>query len=108
MDYTKLDEMGADMNQSENPEAVREDADRILDKLKESELKYRKLFETAQDGILILNAKTGEIHLVSSIVDQSDRVIDAFNLGIDPKDNYLFFMNKNDLTLWSYDLVASQ
>ena len=60
------------------------------------------------DKIWQVNAKTGEIHLVSSIVDQSDRVIDAFNLGIDPKDNYLFFMNKNDLTLWSYDLVASQ
>src|ERR1700736_4348494 len=26
-----------------------------------SELRYRRLFETAQDGILILNANTGEI-----------------------------------------------
>lgn len=60
------------------------------------------------DKIWQINAKTGEIHLISSIVDQSDRVIDAFNLGLDPKDNYLFFQNKNDLSLWSYDLVASQ
>ncbi len=29
--------------------------------LKESELRYRRLFETAQDGILILDAKTGAI-----------------------------------------------
>lgn len=29
--------------------------------LKESELRYRRLFETAQDGILILNANTGSI-----------------------------------------------
>jgi diguanylate cyclase (GGDEF)-like protein/PAS domain S-box-containing protein len=29
--------------------------------LKESELRYRRLFEAAQDGILILNAKTGAI-----------------------------------------------
>jgi PAS domain S-box-containing protein/putative nucleotidyltransferase with HDIG domain len=29
--------------------------------LKKSELRYRRLFETAQDGILILNAKTGSI-----------------------------------------------
>ncbi|MDE1940897.1 MAG: hypothetical protein KGI66_02145, partial [Patescibacteria group bacterium] len=60
------------------------------------------------DKIWQENAQTGEIHLISSIVDQSDRVIDAFNLGLDRKDQYLFFMNKNDLTLWSLDLVASQ
>ena len=57
------------------------------------------------DKIWQVNADTGELHLVSSIVDQSDRIIDAFNLGLDPKDNYLFFMNKNDLSFWSLDLV---
>jgi hypothetical protein len=59
------------------------------------------------DKIWQINAVTGEVHLVSSIVDQSDRVIDAFDLGLDAKDDYLFFMNKNDLSLWSLDLVAS-
>ena len=29
--------------------------------LEESELRYRRLFETAQDGILILDADTGQI-----------------------------------------------
>jgi PAS domain-containing protein len=29
--------------------------------LRASELRYRRLFETAQDGILILDAKTGRI-----------------------------------------------
>jgi len=29
--------------------------------LKDSEARYQRLFETAQDGILILNAKTGAI-----------------------------------------------
>ena len=29
--------------------------------LRVSELRYRRLFETAKDGILLLNAKTGEI-----------------------------------------------
>lgn len=57
------------------------------------------------DKIWQVNSSTNEVHLVSSIVDQSDRVIDAFNLGLDDKDNYLFFMNKNDLSLWSLDLV---
>jgi diguanylate cyclase (GGDEF)-like protein/PAS domain S-box-containing protein len=32
-----------------------------LQKLQASETRYRRLFETAQDGILILNAETGEI-----------------------------------------------
>lgn len=59
------------------------------------------------DKIWQINASTTEVHLVSSIVDQSDRVIDAFNLGLDDKDDYLFFMNKNDLSFWSFDLVAA-
>lgn len=59
------------------------------------------------DRLWQINAATGEIKLVSNIVGQSDRVIDAFNLGLDPKDNFLFFMNKNDLTFWSFDLVRS-
>ncbi len=33
----------------------------LLDKLAVSETRYRRLFETAQDGILLLDAKTGEI-----------------------------------------------
>jgi PAS domain S-box-containing protein len=34
---------------------------RIQEKLQESELRYRRLFETAQDAILILDGKTGQI-----------------------------------------------
>ena len=60
------------------------------------------------DKIWQVNADTGELHQVASIFDQSDRLIDAFNLGLDPKDNYLFFMNKNDLSFWSLDLVKNQ
>ncbi len=68
---------------------------------------YRGILSGA-DKIWQINATSGEIHLVTSIVDQSDRVIDAFNLGLDPKDEFLFFMNKNDLSLWSFDLVTSK
>ena len=39
-------------------EAERQSADNAL---KASEMRYRRLFETAQDGILILNAGTGQI-----------------------------------------------
>ncbi|MFA6554442.1 MAG: hypothetical protein WCS89_02945 [Candidatus Paceibacterota bacterium] len=60
------------------------------------------------DKIWQINATNGEAYLVSSIVDQSDRVIDAFNLGLDMKDDFLFFMNKSDLSFWSLDLNAKQ
>jgi len=42
----------------EHREAARQSADQAL---KASEMRYRRLFETAQDGILILNAGTGQI-----------------------------------------------
>ncbi len=41
--------------------AAREETRALLDKLRVSEVRYRRLFETAQDGILLLDAKTGEI-----------------------------------------------
>jgi hypothetical protein len=58
------------------------------------------------DKIWQINGITGEIKLLSSIIDTSNRVIDAFNLGLDQKDDFLFFMNKNNLSLWSLDLVS--
>ena len=39
-----------------------------MSNLKESELRYRRLFEAAQDGILILDAKTGVITDVNPIL----------------------------------------
>ena len=60
------------------------------------------------DKIWQMNATTGEINLVANIIGQSDRPIDGFNLGTDSKDNFLFFMNKTDLSLWSLDLVSSK
>src|ERR1035437_4859014 len=35
--------------------------EKIESKLKESEVRYRRLFEAAHDGILILDSKTGQI-----------------------------------------------
>jgi len=50
-----FDQMAGALQQRE---AERQSADKAL---KASELRYRRLFETAQDGILILNADTGKI-----------------------------------------------
>lgn len=57
------------------------------------------------DKIWQINAVSNEIRLISSIVDQSDRVIDVSNLKLDARDEFLFFMNKKDLSLWSLDLI---
>ena len=40
---------------------VKTRGDRSKQRLKDSEVRYRRLFETAQDGILILDADTGQI-----------------------------------------------
>jgi len=60
------------------------------------------------DKLWQVNAVTGEVHLISSIFSVAKQSIDAFNLGLDAHDNYLFFMNKNDLSFWSLDLVSSK
>ena len=60
------------------------------------------------DKLWQVNAQTSEVHLVSSIFSEAKRSIDAYNLGLDDKDNYLFFMNKNDLSFWSLDLVTAK
>src|SRR3990170_3295032 len=45
----------------ELPESVIADRKRIEHELKASEVRYRRLFETAKDGILLLDADTGRI-----------------------------------------------
>ncbi len=55
------------LQRSANPEmvllAIEDDTDRRLavDAMKDSEIRYRRLFEHAKDGILILNAESGTI-----------------------------------------------
>ena len=42
-------------------EALERKCKRIEHRLRDFEVRYRRLFETAQDGILIIDAKTGQI-----------------------------------------------
>jgi two-component system, chemotaxis family, CheB/CheR fusion protein len=44
--------------------------DDITDRKKTAEAKYRRLFETAQDGIVIIDAQTGEITDINPFVSQ--------------------------------------
>ena len=59
------------------------------------------------DMLWQINAASNEIKLVSPVYSVAKRSIDAYNLGLDSKDNFLFFMNKNDLSFWSLDLVLA-
>jgi diguanylate cyclase (GGDEF)-like protein/PAS domain S-box-containing protein len=57
----------------------RPEAQNVLKGLQASEVRYRRLFETAQDGILILNAKTGQIDDVNPyLMDMLHYSIDEF------------------------------
>lgn len=61
---------------------------------------------STNDRIWQVNAKTGETNLVSSLPMEEEILIDGYNLTLDEKDAFLFFMNKRDLSLWSLDLVS--
>lgn len=56
------------------------------------------------DQIWHINSATGEVHLLAKLLSISNTLIDATNLTLDPKENFLYFTNKKDLTLWSLDL----
>jgi hypothetical protein len=59
------------------------------------------------DKIWQVNVTTGEAHLMAELLNTSGEIIDAENLTLDPKENYLYFMNKRDLSLWSLSLNNS-
>ncbi len=57
------------------------------------------------DQIWHLDTTTGEVLLLANLLTLSDSLIDATDLTLDPKENFLYFVNKRDLTLWSLDLT---
>lgn len=56
------------------------------------------------DDIWRVNTNTGASSLVYDIQKETNNNIDAVDLHLDKNDNYLFFTNKTDLTLWSLSL----
>jgi hypothetical protein len=56
------------------------------------------------DDIWRINTDTGASTLVFDIQKEADKNIDITDFQIDKNDNYLFFTNKTDLTLWSLNL----
>jgi len=56
------------------------------------------------DDIWMMNTDTGAATLVFDISRETNNNIDATDLTLDNNDNYLFFTNKTNLTLWSLNL----
>jgi hypothetical protein len=78
-----------------------------LDDLKYPEDWYIGKTEFA-DEIWQINAKTNDIKSVFKPVSQARKLVDAYNMFIDSKDNILLFNNKNDNSLWLVDLVSAK
>jgi hypothetical protein len=57
------------------------------------------------DNIWHIDTKTGEVHQIASLLSDSGKLIDAINLMLDPKEHFLYFINKKDLSLWSLDIT---
>ena len=57
------------------------------------------------DKIWHLDTDTGEVHLLANLLNLSGTLIDATDLTLDPKEDFLYFINKRDLSLWSLDLT---
>ena len=56
------------------------------------------------DSIWEVDTSTGDAHLVADLLKTANTVIDATTLVLDPKENFLYFVNKKNLTLWSLEL----
>lgn len=61
--------------------------------------------ETYADSIWKINAETLQESLVSNLPADFSQSIDIENIQRDPKDEYLYFLDKNTEFLWSYRLI---
>lgn len=59
---------------------------------------------TFNDVVWSLNVETGEQKQIYSPLDDGKPSQDATNLTLNDKENYLFFINKKDLSLWGLSL----
>lgn len=89
-----------------------------VEMLKESEIRYRKLFESSKDGILIINAHSGKIidvnHNLTKILDMKEEELIGkaiweiliFNNIINSEETYLEL--QNDENIHTYTIENSQ
>jgi hypothetical protein len=56
------------------------------------------------DTFRMINVETGEQNIIYDPVSDGKAQPDAINLSLNEKENYLFFINKKDLTLWGLSI----
>ncbi len=57
------------------------------------------------DALWKIDIANTEATLISNFLSESGREIDVLKIGADSSGKYLYFINKNDDTLWLYDLT---
>lgn len=58
------------------------------------------------DSIWEIDTITGDVHELIDLSKPAGEPIDAEDLQLSPNENFLYFVNKKDLSLWSFDLNA--
>ncbi len=58
------------------------------------------------DSIWEIDTITGDVHELVDLTKTARQSIDAENLELSPTENFIYFVNKKDLSLWSFDLNA--
>ncbi|MBC7767016.1 hypothetical protein H7Y21_03430 [Arenimonas sp.] len=57
------------------------------------------------DNIWSINAESGKFSITIPLQDQVSTPIDVYKMVVSSSGKYLLFQNKNDLTLWKYNLT---
>jgi len=58
------------------------------------------------DTLWEIDTTTGDVHELVDLTKTAGQPIDAENLQLSPNENLLYFINKTNLSLWSFDLNA--
>lgn len=56
------------------------------------------------DNIWSINPDTGEFLVTTPLQNKTEKPIDVYKIKISANGKYLLFQNKNDLSLWKYDM----
>ncbi|MCX6719129.1 MAG: hypothetical protein NTZ38_02010 [Candidatus Taylorbacteria bacterium] len=57
------------------------------------------------DSIWKMDMKNEQASKVYDLLNQGNVLIDSYNLQLSDNDSFMYFMNKNDLSLWSLDIT---
>jgi predicted secreted protein len=58
-----------------------------------------------RDEVWKIDVSSGKTEFIMNLGSESKEDIDAINIKLNKKENFLLFMNKNDMTLWSLQIA---